>query len=258
VTVNVVTGTKAPTAYILGVSQTNNCPMLKVYKNTVYNIIKETVKLDPNLFYITDELDEGKPVSVLSIKESPMKFVFRNKATSWDLFDCRQTVFSPDFRMTSWTPVPTNSYLSFDDISKIFISWLNYHAKSYLTERDLIDVWNQFQFETNIFDLAQSSISNNSKFNIEDSESVSNSIDSLKKLIDDKYHLTEIQFKYINERLDYLSEATNRLGKFDWSNLFVSIMISIAINMGVDTNTGKEFFELIKIAFNDVKYIISK
>jgi len=41
----------------------------------------------------------------------------------------------------------------------------------------------------------------------------------------------------------------DRLNRFDWSGLAISIVVSIAVNMSVDTEDGRVLFTLFKAAF---------
>ncbi|HEX2628410.1 MAG TPA: hypothetical protein VHM26_05350, partial [Chitinophagaceae bacterium] len=217
--------------------------MRKVYKNDIYRIITEVVKFDPTKFILTDSTDSGHPVSTIAVRNSEMNFIFRNAKNSWEHFDVRFTRFSPNNEMSAWTPSSAGSYIDYQEAAKIFTQWLSSHAKNFIEEQDLTDNWINFQFETNIFELTQIRFDDNSHFNIDESSRISNSIDGLRQLIIEKFNPNNEQLEFINQRLDYLIESTNRLGKFDWTSTMISIMISIAINMGFDTQTGKDFFE---------------
>jgi hypothetical protein len=54
--------------------------------------------------------------------------------------------------------------------------------------------------------------------------------------------------EFINERLEYLSQAVDRLNKFDWKAQALSTLISIAVNLSVDTEGGKKLFQLFSQA----------
>ena len=58
--------------------------MLKVYKNDIHRIIKEVVKLNPNDFVLIDSVEQDYPISTLNIKNSELKFIFRNSKDSWE------------------------------------------------------------------------------------------------------------------------------------------------------------------------------
>lgn len=230
--------------------------MLKEYKNEVYRIIKEVVMLDPNRFYITDGNYNTFPVSQISTIDSKMSFWFRNRPNSWKSFDYKQTKFCPDFIVSNWIPNNGQTF-NFQQLSGIFIQWLTNHVKPFFEEQDIVDKWNAFQFEIDIFHLLEAGFGDNTNFTNEDSKTISKSLDYLKQLIIDKFNPIDEQLHYMNERLDFLSEAVSRLGKFDWKSQFVSIMISIAINMTFDKETGNAFFRLIQEAFSEIKNIIS-
>jgi hypothetical protein len=48
-----------------------------------------------------------------------------------------------------------------------------------------------------------------------------------------------------NRKLDYLMSATSRLGRFDWRNLAVGIVFSIAVAAAFDPNRAREMFDLL-------------
>lgn len=232
--------------------------MIKLHKNDIYRIIKEVHKLDPNNFILTDYNDEDFPISKLTIRNSEMNFIFKNVLNKWERFHIKYNLFTPNCKSTDWIPNPkVSSSFKYEEVITHFNIWINNHAKPYLEEQGYIDLWNNFQFETSIFELTQIRLGDNSKFNTDESSKISNSIENLKQLILDNYETNRLQQEYIIERLDYLSDATNRLGKFDWANMLVSVMISIAINMNFDTESGRKFFDLIKEAFNNVRFLLS-
>ena len=233
--------------------------MRKVYKNELYRIIKEEFNLDPNKFTLYDYSEESHPISEIRVFETDMKFIFANTPSSWEEFKYRSTLFTPQLKLGSWKPLDFNykSFIRYDDVIKEFKNWISIGAKPFLEEFETIDKWKYFQFEANIFDLTGANFGQNDKFTMEEVNNISNSIDKLKRLLIDKFEPNPDQLEFLEERLEYIYNATLKQGKFDWSNTFIAIIISIAINMGVDTTTGKEFFDLIKIAFGSLKYLLN-
>lgn len=230
--------------------------MKKIYKNDIHRIIKEEMNLDPNRFSIKEDTHEGRPIATLSIIDTKMEFAFLNPENTWDAFMVSYTLFTPNFTKTNWLP-DNQKFSSYEEAKTRLINWLKLQVKPFLEDNDGVDLWNTFQFETNIFQLAHVRFGDNSAFSLDESTKIANSLDNLKQLIIERFNATEEQTEFINQRLDYLSEATNRLGKYDWSGLMISTFISIGINMGVDTETGRIFFQLISDAFKTVKYIFS-
>ena len=58
------------------------------------------------------------------------------------------------------------------------------------------------------------------------------------------------QLRLIQMQLDYLSEAVGRLNRIDWRGLAVSTVITIAIQLSLDTEKGKLLFQLFQQAFS--------
>jgi len=54
----------------------------------------------------------------------------------------------------------------------------------------------------------------------------------------------------IDDRLDYLTQAVDRLNKFDWKSLLISTIISISVALSFDTEKGKQLFNLFKQVFD--------
>ncbi|HTI07094.1 MAG TPA: hypothetical protein VL832_01025 [Puia sp.] len=130
-------------------------------------------------------------------------------------------------------------------------------VKPYIEDNEGEDKWNEFQFETSIYALAGIGFEDTSNFSSAEIMQINGAINNLKGLISEHLNPTSQQLEFVNHRLNYLVESTTRLNKFDWTNTFVSILISIAINMCFDTETGKAFFNLIKQAFNSFENFLN-
>ncbi|MDC8098605.1 hypothetical protein [Chryseobacterium rhizosphaerae] len=230
--------------------------MLKKYKNEVYQIIKEIFSLDTNRFTISDFEERQSPVTEIKVVDSEMRFHFFNPMSSWEQFRYRYTAFRPILSITEF--IPNNSQiLNKDETFKHFENWIKNHAAPFIEEMDSIDHWSNFQFEQNIFSLLDANALDNAPFTIHQIQYITSSTNVLRESIAEIINPTEMQMQYITERLDYLVDATERLGKFDWYGVFLSTLISIAINMGVDTGTPQVLYELVKQAFSSFKLLIN-
>lgn len=232
--------------------------MKKSYKANLYNIIKNEFALSPTRFYTLDETIDNKPTTAIGIVDTKLKFYFLNPEHTWDHFKIKQTYFTPNFAESSWIPT-NNELLTYTQAEGQFKTWLQNHAKPFIIENDLDDVWNSIRLEEHLLQLTQIEITDKTQFTSDECMKIQASIDSLRKLLVDRFALSDLQLQYTNERLDYLANAVIRLNKFDWVNLLVSILLSIAINMSIDTNTGSIFWELVKTALSQVRgFFISK
>ena len=83
------------------------------------------------------------------------------------------------------------------------------------------------------------------------------SINELKGLIINKFELLEEQQKIVNDRLDYLAEASGRLNKFDWKGTLVNTIMSMSIALSLDTEKGKILLKLFQRIFQNIKGLLS-
>jgi hypothetical protein len=230
--------------------------MRQVQKNEFHTLIAK-MSLDPNRFSLTDSVDEdNRQITTITLLDSELKYIVRNAKDSWEEFNFRYTEFKPKYPLTDWLPNMKGLYFSFSDLSNDFYQWLKSNVLEYIKEIDSEDKWANFQFEATIFELTQVKFANNSNFSQDESLKIKTSIANFKQLVYENFSPTNEQIEFINTRLDYLVESVDGLGKFDWTNTFIAIMISIAINMCFDTETGKHFFNLIKQAFATIRLIL--
>ena len=117
------------------------------------------------------------------------------------------------------------------------------------------DLWSQLQFYS---PLTTAFIDDDLKqFSSEQKEQIRLSIKDFERLIVENYAPTKEQLKFISDRLSYLGNAVDRLNRFDWKGLAISIVTSIAINLSVDTEGGKLLFKLFQQAFEIFLQLLS-
>lgn len=117
---------------------------------------------------------------------------------------------------------------------------------------ELPDLWSQLQ--TYSFFSQASSIPEDDLQPYRDDEKakIKERLQQLEDHIAEKYDLFDEQLEFIKERLDYLSRAVDRLNRFDWKAQAISTFISIAVNLGIDTATGRGLLQYIKQLFGSI------
>ena len=60
----------------------------------------------------------------------------------------------------------------------------------------------------------------------------------------------------ISQKLDYLTEAIDRLNKFDWRAVAFSTIMTISATLSLDTEKGSLLIELFKQIFVKIRYLI--
>jgi hypothetical protein len=218
--------------------------MLKRHRNAFLDAIRES-GLDPALF----SAEQRDYKFTVEIKNTPLKFVVEETSINFDVFWSRATKFAPgyplDRRWSFFTaPVPAETVLG------RFRKWLDEVAKMYVQEMDLPDYWSQIEMYKSVMDDSTvPSGDNREQFSEEEKQEVRNSINKFRKMINEEFNPTHEQEQFITERLDYLARAADRLNRFDWNGLAISIVVSIAVNLSVDTERGRVLFTLFKTAF---------
>ena len=226
--------------------------MLKKYKNEIFNLIKE-YGLSIDKFEI-NENKENELVSVVSVVESPFDFFIRNSSESYSAFECWWICFGPKYASSS--VYPENNYFSFDTIKSYFKEWLYNHVEPYFQEKAEIDLWDQYKNDTKLLNLEKIDFNDKANFSFDEKSQISLALGDLKLLIERKFDLDDQQKSIVNDRLNYLASAVDRLNKFDWKSIAVSTMFSIAIALSLDTQKGHELFNLFAQVFNVIPQLL--
>ncbi|MFL6283564.1 MAG: hypothetical protein ACJ74Q_10535 [Pyrinomonadaceae bacterium] len=181
---------------------------------------------------------------LIRIKDTPIKFIILDVSDSFYHCRFRHTQFKPGFPLTWWS-----ARKSIDEAIVTFSDWLKQVASNYVEERVLPDYWSQIETYKSFASGAEVPTGEGEKFTEEEKEAVRNSVQRFRALITEHFDPTPEQAAFIDERLDYLARATDRLNRFDWQGLAMSVVVSIAVNLSVDTERGRVLFNLFKQAF---------
>ena len=222
--------------------------MLKRDKNGFVQII-EKFGFSPSQFKRFEKEVESHPGFILQFINSPLFFLARTQSDDYHQHDCRYVKFAPNFPKSEY--IPEQAWCSISDVYEIFEDWLKNHISLYLEEIDVPDLWDQLD-GSNLFNGDPLIDRNDEKFNKNEKQQVIAAIEHFKKLLEIEYSPSKDQLEIIGDRLDYLTEAVDRLDKVDWQGVAVSTVMSISIALSLDTDRGKSLFELFKSAFTTV------
>lgn len=239
--------------------------MLKQHKNAFFDAIQDS-GLDPALFSASETEVSFSPSTPFSMIVRKIRYLFREESPRGPVFDikidnspmkfsvmqggsfghayCRFTLFLLNFPVVGW-----GSQKPVKDILVTFKGWLENHAKKYIQEIQLPDYWSQMEMFKSFVADAEPNEGNREEFTEEEREVVRQSVQRFRGLLEEHFDPTPEQKEFINERLDYLTKAVDRLNKFDWRGLAFSTLVSISVNLTVDTERGKILFHLFKEAF---------
>jgi hypothetical protein len=131
-----------------------------------------------------------------------------------------------------------------------FRKWLDTIVKVYIQSEDIPDLWHLLEDYRRFVNPSGSvNQSDYEYFTEQEKAQVREALIGFRHLLIAEYKPTPEQISYIDERLDYLAKGVDRLNRFDWRGLALSTVISIGINLAVDTETGRRLLEMFQQAF---------
>jgi|WetSurMetagenome_2_1015567.scaffolds.fasta_scaffold43449_4 hypothetical protein len=219
--------------------------ILKKYKNELLQILLDN-GIDKNKLIKKESVTQDKfKYFTIYIKDTPFYFILKNNPDNFDLFLCEYNLFKanypPSFIKDKWR--------IFIDIKPYIKHWIK-EVKEYFDELTTIDLWEQLSSSSKILHIGEIDFDNKENFNEDEIKQIKLSLNELKLLIGRNFELQEEEKKTVNNRLDYLTEASNRLNKFDWKSLLINTVLNIIIALSFDSQKGKQLFELFGKVFS--------
>lgn len=233
--------------------------MLKEQKNKIFEIIRDSFPFsdisidDFDIEKTSMELSDN--ASLISFKNSRLKFAILPKEDSYDYFRCKFNEFNPQFSTTPW--IPENGYLTFDELKFQLNLWLREHVGRYLDELSTLDIWETYKSQSKIIDINKIGFTAEQKFTSEEKIKIKAGVQKLKSDIEIHVKLDPHQFNLIIEKLDYIANGPDRLDKFDWANITVSTIINIMTSVVLDGENRSKLFELFKATFYGMENFIT-
>jgi hypothetical protein len=144
-----------------------------------------------------------------------------------------------------------------EDAYARFQEWLANEVKPYIDEMLQPDLWAGIEQQREFVTPTSLTPHDVSFFTDEEKPSLRTSIKQFRLLVCEKFDPTQEQLEIIDERLDYLSEAVDRLNRFDWKSLGLGTVLSIVVALSLDTSKGKLLFDLFKQAFSGMLHLLT-
>ena len=207
---------------------------------------------DPKLFKLDRGVymfQEGRFDDRISFKDSRLIFYIATPEV-YSRFKCMFSTFSPDYSFTKVFDV------TIDSLEQLFVDWLHTHVDTYIADSLEPDLWQRMQLETPLVSGELLTENDYSIFTDEEKRQIKLSINEFKILVIDKFEPSTQQIELLEERLVYLTEAVDRLNRFDWRGVAISAIIAISVALSLDTESGRQLFDLFVKAFSSVVGLI--
>jgi hypothetical protein len=228
--------------------------MLKRYKNELLAVIQRN-GLDPLNFLPVETTRDDLPAFVLRFKESGLEFIVRNPKQDPHAFDCSYTPFFPGRQTQPVDYIPDSGFLEFDSVLDEFTRWIAQHVNDYIAEESVPDLWEALQ--AGAF-LSEESIQQHDESFFSEPEKVQIKIAvvSFQQAIVEQFHPSDDKLAAIEKQIKYLSDAVDRLNRFDWKGVAVSTLLGICTNLSLDTERGRQLYGLFQQAMTAVLHLL--
>jgi hypothetical protein len=195
--------------------------------------------------FIGREIEEGgQRFFEIRYCDSPLKFRVLSRDHSYESLDYQFVRMSPE--LPWWGPFKS------DDVRKTcdgLATWLEENLSMYVAEWSAPDLWSELQSLV-LFEEKGQHQAELESFTDHEKVEIRRAIQQLARQIAEGFTLTSEQAGVVQSRLDYLDAAVDRLNRFDWSGVLLNTFVSIAIALCLNTEQGKQLYEVARAAFS--------
>lgn len=215
--------------------------LLRSQKNSLFQAI-QTREMDPADFVWKQdkEIFPGKPTITICHRFSEFYFVIDEGEydgggfTNFDYVNSYHYEYAPgNASLTS-----SGQDLSWDGVVSSFGGWLGYLKR----EIDSPDLWETITQERKLEESVASD-DDNSFFSSDEQKQISERVLEIEQFLLKTHNLNEEHQKFVRDRMEYLIESSERLGKKDWKSLAFGVLLSTAMGIGLN---GVEIGEVMR------------
>ena len=210
-------------------------PVLRSQANEVFGAML-AIGLNPADFewgVCQSSMAHDLSVSILCRRGTPFFFVFDFNANKqhWSKFSPGREKHIEEENSGTW-----------DQQCQTVKRWLEYLKR----EVSSTDLWASVSRETAI--VAAQDAENNTPFLRDEIDRVAASIGEIREYVRTTQQLNEAHMRFVEARLGYLAEATQRMGRKDWINMAVGVFTNIVVGVAMNPERAREFFQFIGAA----------
>lgn len=210
--------------------------------NSHKNKILETTRTSGFPLDLLETTEEGLTFSV-SLKGSSLKFIITQNSEDYERLSYQYSKFEPGF------PKYSAGNYGIDLICREYKDWLSKHVAKHMEFESIPDLWAEVKAIQPMISSKSFTQEDFEMFTEREKFQIQESLKEFQRLIKEEISPMKESLDNIQEKLDYLSNAVNKLNRFDWKGVALSTVIGIATNLSVDTNSGKQVFDLFQQAF---------
>jgi len=220
---------------------------MKSQKNEVYGLIKSN-GLEPADFEWLEVMNgnhfDASLVNKLIHKESGYFFMF-------DIINRNHhSYFAPGNELEHEYAHPG----SWDNQKINFVKWLCY------LEREIKqpDLWDEIRLAQEAFEKGLDPYTENKPFDEDQTIQIEVGINQILDFIIGLENVSEEQYELVKGELEYLKDASKRLGRKDWVLMSITTITAIVINLSLSTEEGRVIFKILEKAVHGLIKFLPK
>jgi len=124
-----------------------------------------------------------------------------------------------------------------------FEEWISYLKR----EIESPDLWGALQNEKNIIN-ATVNTENNELFNEDEKIKIKTSLNEIKEFIYTSNVLQVKDREFVEGRFQYLIDSSERLGKKDWLNITLGVIINVILFLSLPSESAGELFRFVSVS----------
>jgi hypothetical protein len=117
---------------------------------------------------------------------------------------------------------------------------------------DIPDPWDIFSDKEGVFETSFEIESGNELFNQEEQNAISEKLQEIRDKFRGNKDINAEHMKIIEDRLQYLDEASKRLGRKDWLNAAIGVSFGVVTQMGISSHLAQEIFKFLVGTFANI------
>lgn len=178
----------------------------------------------------------------------PFEFIIYEHPKSFDNFRIQYTYIEPGFHLSKIFPESNsekyNEYGNLEFLKRSFKEWLS------AIKRYLEDLYEPYMAGSVTEKLNNDIHYTDEIFTEPEKESIRLAIEVLKLNIETKYDLNEQHLKIVEDKLDYVIKAIDRLNKFDWKKVLLAVIMEIGKESLFSPQKIAQLFNMVNGAFS--------
>jgi hypothetical protein len=228
--------------------------LIKRYRNALFEAVVQA-GLSSDDFSGKLTASDNRALFDIQYRDTSLHFFVRGAPHNPDSFEYSFTRFAPGYAKPPQTDfLPKDAWVPFPRVLEEFRTWLTRDGQAAVEEEILPDLW--ARASSGIVSRDAFAGHNTSDFSPEERRQVKLAVETFKHLLISAFKPTQQQLGLVEAQLSYLSNAVDRLNRFDWRGAAISTLLSISIALTLSTDQGRQLYGLFQQAFSALTYAL--